>query len=227
LDQRIDEEAGFRHPTAGGLRIGKPLKERGPNAPFDERLEWDRDGQYFHYLTKWIHALCQAAPAIGGESIRWAVELAAAAFDRFARRSASGAVVGVYWKMSIDLSRPLVAASGLHDALDGSITLREAQHAAAKAPANADLPDLSAAVDSLAVLCRTQDWTTDDPLGLGGLLFDACRLCQLMSKERLDDAQLLLEIMEACRNSLAALLAARHLDPLTVCRSGSLGWPSV
>jgi hypothetical protein len=57
----LDEEAGCRHPTAGGLRIGKPLKEREADEPFDERLEWDRDGQYFHYLTKWMHALCQAA----------------------------------------------------------------------------------------------------------------------------------------------------------------------
>ena len=57
----LDEQAGSHHPTAGGLRIGKPLKERGVNEALDEALEWDRDGQYFHYLTKWIHALCQTA----------------------------------------------------------------------------------------------------------------------------------------------------------------------
>ena len=57
----LDEEKGRRHPTAGGLRIGKALKERGDGEPFDERLEWDRDGQYFHYLTKWMHALCQTS----------------------------------------------------------------------------------------------------------------------------------------------------------------------
>ncbi|MDX1676054.1 MAG: hypothetical protein R3314_14765, partial [Longimicrobiales bacterium] len=44
-------------PTAGGLRIGKPLPERGPDDPYDRRLEWERDGQYFHYLTKWMRAL--------------------------------------------------------------------------------------------------------------------------------------------------------------------------
>jgi len=38
----LDEQTGCRHPTAGGLRIGKPLKERGANEPLDERLEWDR-----------------------------------------------------------------------------------------------------------------------------------------------------------------------------------------
>ena len=33
-----------RHPTRGGLRIGKPLPERTPQERLDERLEWDRYG---------------------------------------------------------------------------------------------------------------------------------------------------------------------------------------
>ena len=61
----LDEEAGKRHPTMGGLRIGKPLRERQAGEPVDERLEWDRDGQYFHYLTKWMHALCRVAVTSG------------------------------------------------------------------------------------------------------------------------------------------------------------------
>ena len=36
----LDEQAGQRHPTRGGLRIGKPLKEHQPDEPIDERLEW-------------------------------------------------------------------------------------------------------------------------------------------------------------------------------------------
>ena len=44
----LGEEEGERHPTAGGLRIGKPMNERNPGEPADERLEWDRDGQYYH-----------------------------------------------------------------------------------------------------------------------------------------------------------------------------------
>ena len=47
----LGEREGKVHPTRGGLRIGKELPERRPDEPFDERLEWDRDGQYFHYLT--------------------------------------------------------------------------------------------------------------------------------------------------------------------------------
>jgi hypothetical protein len=54
---------GESHPTRGGLRIGKKLPERRPGEPLDQRLEWDRDGQYFHYLTKWMHALDQVSTA--------------------------------------------------------------------------------------------------------------------------------------------------------------------
>src|SRR5512139_3422771 len=50
----VSDRDGEEHPTQGGLRIGKKLPERGPGEPFDEALEWDRDGQYFHYLTRWM-----------------------------------------------------------------------------------------------------------------------------------------------------------------------------
>ena len=209
----LDEQAGRRHPTAGGLRIGKPLKERGGNEPLDERLEWDRDGQYFHYLTKWVHALCQTAFALGDlRYAQWALELGKAAFEGFARRSEAGGVVGIYWKMSTDLSRPLVPAIGLHDALDGFITFREAQHAPAKLSTDAAVADLSLAVESLSALCQHRNWTTDDPLGLGGLLFDAGRLCQLLGNEQFDDTHLLEDILGACHEGLASLLAGRYLN---------------
>ena len=209
----LDERAGDRHPTAGGLRIGKPLRERSVNDAFDEMLEWDRDGQYFHYLTKWIHSLCQAAFVTNNfEYALWAVELGEAAFRGFARRSGSGRVVGVYWKMSTDLSRPLVPATGLHDALDGLITFREAQRALAKSPTKHGEADLSSAIESLSMLCQHGEWTTADPLGLGGMLFDAGRLCQLIDDERDGDVPLLESVLEACRNGLMSLLASRYLN---------------
>jgi hypothetical protein len=209
----LEEEAGCRHPTSGGLRIGKPLKERSANEPLDERLEWDRDGQYFHYLTKWVHALCQTAFVLGDVRFaQLALELGKAAFEGFARRSESGGIVGIYWKMSTDLSRPLVPAVGLHDALDGFITFREVQHALAKLSTNAGMADLSLAIGSLSALCQHRNWTTDDPLGLGGLLFDAGRLCQIPGNEQFDDTHLLEDILVACRNGLANLLAGRYLN---------------
>jgi hypothetical protein len=209
----LDEQAGRLHPTAGGLRIGKPLMERSANEVLDERLEWDRDGQYFHYLTKWIHALCQAAFVTSDVKYAlWAVELGEAAFKGFVRRSGSGRVVGVYWKMSTDLSRPLIPAIGLHDALDGFITFREAQHALAKSPIHAGVAALSPAIKSLSALCQHRDWTTDDPLGLGGLLFDARRLCQLIGEERPSDVRLLQEVLNACCHGLTVFVASRHLN---------------
>src|SRR5215208_4812828 len=55
----LSEQQGQNHPTAGGLRIGKKLAERKQDEPFNERLEWERDWQYFHYLTRWMQALLQ------------------------------------------------------------------------------------------------------------------------------------------------------------------------
>ena len=206
----LDEQSGQQHPTKGGLRIGKPLKERQLGEPIDERLEWDRDGQYFHYLTKWMHALCRAAfvtrdPAYAAQ----ALELGAAAFIGFVQRSASGDVVGIYWKMSTDLSRRLTHAMGLHDALDEFITFRELEHASWKKRPTLEVLDLTSAIESLSKLCRKRDWTTTDPLGIGGLLFDACRLSQLTGGDA--DQELLEQLTDASEKSLRAFLASRSL----------------
>jgi hypothetical protein len=206
----LQEEAGKRHPTMGGLRIGKPLKEPQAGESIDERLEWDRDGQYFHYLTKWMHALCRAAVVSGHPAhAEQALELGEAAFRGFARKSASGNVIGVYWKMSTDLSRPLTFAMGLHDALDGLVTFREVQHVISKTHAKTSTGDLTAAIMSTSDLCRSGDWGTRDPLGIGGLLFDACRLSQL--PQRHGDDGLLEEITNACENGVRALVASQLL----------------
>jgi hypothetical protein len=206
----LDEQVGHHHPTKGGLRIGKPLKERQLGEPTDERLEWDRDGQYFHYLTKWMHGLCRAAFVTSDPGyVAQALELGAAAFNGFIQRSASGEVVGIYWKMSTDLSRPLTYAMGLQDALDGFITFRELQHASRKLPPELEVPDLTSAIETLSNLCSKRDWTTTDPLGIGGLLFDACRLSQLTGGDA--DQELLEQLTDASEKSLRAFLASRSL----------------
>jgi hypothetical protein len=206
----LGEEAGNCHPTMGGLRIGKPLKERQAGEPIDERLEWERDGQYFHYLTKWMHALCRAV-AISGHPTHaeQAVELGRAAFKGFARKSASGDVIGIYWKMSTDLSRPLTFSMGLHDALDGFITFREIQHVISKTHAKGGTGDLTAAVTSISNLCHGRNWGTSDPLGVGGLLFDACRLSQLPRQHGDDD--LLKEIINAYERGVRAFIGHQLL----------------
>lgn len=80
----LDSLEGERHPTAGGLRIGKQLRERRPHELPNERLEWEQDGQYYHYLTKWMHALsCIGQVTADPTYIFWAIELAQAAHARF------------------------------------------------------------------------------------------------------------------------------------------------
>ena len=209
----LDDESGRHQPTMGGLRIGKPLRERGADEAIDEQLEWDRDGQYFHYLTKWVHALCRAAFVTGENQYGcWAGELAGTAFRAFVRRSGSGEVIGVYWKMSTDLSRLLIPAMGLHDALDGFITFREVQYAIAKTPTHSEVNGLNQETEALFVLCQNEEWTTDDPLGVGGLLFDACRLCQLIREEQLRELRLLEAVIKGCHNGLMLLLNRGYLN---------------
>ena len=176
----LDEGEARLHPTAGGLRIGKKLPERHPAEPFDESLEWERDGQYYHYLTKWMHALCCVSSAIDNPVYAvWAAELAGRAHSAFCHTGAEGAK-RLYWKMSIDLSRPQVDSMGHHDPLDGLITCLEIQEQAA-GQQERDPSVLAEEIIDLADMCRGANWTTPDPLGLGGLLADAWRLVQLQS----------------------------------------------
>ncbi|HHO47714.1 MAG TPA: hypothetical protein ENN06_04565 [Desulfobacteraceae bacterium] len=176
----LSDEEGRLHPTAGGLRIGKKMGERGESEPFDERLEWERDGQYYHYLTKWMHALCRTATVTGEAGyLVWAAELARGTHRGFCHTAADGRR-RLRWKMSIDLSRPLVPSMGHHDPLDGLLTCCEIRALARKHP-GAENIFLDAEIAELAEMCSGGNWATTDPLGLGGLLADAWRLAQLLS----------------------------------------------
>jgi hypothetical protein len=194
----LDEEQGTKHPTRGGLRIGKGLNERGLRDPFDERLEWDRDGQYYHYLTKWMHALNRVSRITGDLKYnRWAVELAKKAHARFVYAPSYGGPKRMYWKMSIDLSRPLVPSMGQHDPLDGFVTYNELQATATKDSEKSMERDLRAEIFDMASICEGMSWATDDPLGIGGLLFDACRVAQLMVSGSLEQTGVLETLLES------------------------------
>src|SRR6478735_10533873 len=80
----LSDSEGEAHPTLGGLRIGKPQPERRADQRFDERLEWDRDGQYFHYLTKWMDALSRAGLILNEDRFsQHSLELAKSIFPHF------------------------------------------------------------------------------------------------------------------------------------------------
>lgn len=183
------EADGATHPTSGGLRIGKPIDELPAHAPPNERTEWDRDGQYFHYLTKWMHALDQTARLTGDLWYNcWARELAATAHRAFVYALLDGSR-RMYWKLSIDLSRPVVPSMGQHDPLDGYATYIQLLDTPLPAE-SCNAPELDVAVADFFSMIDSDRLATDDALGIGGLLIDAYRLAQLGSAEDLLDATL-------------------------------------
>jgi hypothetical protein len=207
----LDEQEGEMHPTRGGLRIGKEMNERRPDDPFDERLEWDRDGQYYHYLTKWMHALNRVSKVTGDAAYnRWAIELAKIAHARFTYAPASGGQKRMYWKMNIDLSYPLVLSMGHHDPLDGLITYSQLRAAARRDSGKSASLDLGTEIEEMADICEGKDWGTDDPLGLGGLLSDAFRMAQLIMERSFERTGLLGAVLDS---SLIGLQSYSRDDP--------------
>jgi hypothetical protein len=208
----LGEEEGELHPTAGGLRIGKPMNERNPGESADERLEWDRDGQYYHYLTKWMHALNRASRVTGDPTYTgWAMELAQTAHARFTYVPYPGGRKLMYWKMSIDLSRPLVPSMGQHDPLDGLITYSELQATATVDFGQSALPGLGTEIAEMAAICRGRSWATADPLGIGGLLSDAWRMAQLGARGGFASVELLDGVLDAALEGVESFAESNQL----------------
>jgi hypothetical protein len=206
---------GELHPTIGGLRIGKSQSERLIGEPFDEQREWDRDGQYYHYLTKWMHALSRVSRVTGNPAYaHWAVELAQAAHARFTYPHHGTGRRRMYWKMSIDLTRPLVPSMGQHDPPDGFVTYSELQ-LTTRDFGHPVQPVLAQEIADMTDIGRGMLYATDDPLGTGDLLFDASRLIRIASRGGHVHAGLPETLLDA---------AAAGLDSFT--RAGSLELPA-
>jgi len=200
----LSEHDGELHPTRGGLRIGKVLPERRPDEPIDESLEWDRDGQYFHYLTRWMHALDQVTRATQQQRFNtWSRELAHTAFSAFTYKPSSDwQPRRMVWKMSIDLTYALVPSMGQHDPLDGYITNLQLLTTTATLPQPSTGPDLKEETDEYAAMLKWVDWATNDSLGLGGLMIDAYRVQQLIQQDSSLDTQLLDNLLTASLSGL-------------------------
>ncbi|GAB4823531.1 hypothetical protein N2152v2_010577 [Parachlorella kessleri] len=136
-------------PTRGGLRIGKEHDEGHP----------DGDGQYFHYLTKWAFALNRMSLARRDKKYnRWAVQLMEAIHPHFVAGRGS-AHPRMFWKVSIDMSRPLVNLEGNLDWL--------LQEAAGGVPVlHEEMKDMETMVRN-----KFRRYYSDDPLDLGEALW--------------------------------------------------------
>jgi len=106
----------------------------------------------------------------------------------------------MYWKMSIDLTRPQVASMGHHDPLDGYVTALQL-HASGGGG-----PDLEVALSKFRAMVEPDGLASADPLGIGGLLFDAYRLAQLDRDRPLRDA-----IIDAAHVGLGRYVRQREL----------------
>ncbi|KAI0718787.1 hypothetical protein C8T65DRAFT_570247 [Cerioporus squamosus] len=160
LTQRLPG-ASDAHPLAGGLRIGKEDEEDDPGG--------DGDGQYHHYLTLWMFALNRMARATGERRYNdLAVELAKAIHPRFVRDRDS-ARPRMYWKMSIDLRRPLVLSEGNLDPIDGYVVFSLLQES------SDDKTVLAQEIDDYRRILETKwrRYTSEDPLDLGMTLWTA------------------------------------------------------
>lgn len=146
------------NPLGGGLRIGK-VEASGP----------DGDGQYHHYLTLWMFALNRLSIASGIATYNdQAIALAIAIHPRFfVDRTYSSA--RMVWKISMDMSRPLVSSQGRLDATTGFVVYRLLQ-AAAKEPCV-----LEAEITDYQKVMRLRDSVdaTHDTLDLGMALWIA------------------------------------------------------
>ncbi|KAA8909396.1 hypothetical protein FN846DRAFT_898317 [Sphaerosporella brunnea] len=100
-------------PLSGGLRIGK-REEHGP----------DGDGQYHHYLTLWMFALNRYSVAAADPHYNsLGIQLARAIHPAFVTGRGTDRP-RIYWKVSMDLSRPLVPSQGNLDPFDGYVIFK-------------------------------------------------------------------------------------------------------
>jgi len=130
--------------------LGRPRGIRIGEAP-------DRDGQYFHYLSMWLYALCVLGRHLP-EYKRKGVALVRAIHDAFVVPSR-----GVVWKMKEDLSGPYPGTGfGALDAFDGYVAYRLL-----------DEQTLSREIDDMRLLIdrSAPDLVITQDLGLGMMLW--------------------------------------------------------
>jgi hypothetical protein len=156
LKKRLGNSTDDR-PLLGGLRIGKEDPEGTP----------DGDGQYFHYLTKWMYALNRMTIVKNDPKYNdWALDLAKVAHDSFIKGVNSDRP-RMFWKMSIDLSYPAVDSEGNLDPFDGYVTYRALQESAS------DPNALKAHINTFEkmVMVKYPRYRSNDPLDLGEALW--------------------------------------------------------
>ncbi|KZT62406.1 hypothetical protein CALCODRAFT_426110 [Calocera cornea HHB12733] len=145
------------NPVAGGLRIGK-----------EEETGEEGDGQYHHYLTLWMFALNRMALASQDQVYNdLAIALAESIHPAFVydRQSARPRM---YWKVAMDLSKPLVSSEGNLDPIDGYVVYTLLRRTAGTDVLQHEIEDYRKILET-----KWSRYTSDDPLDLGMTLWTA------------------------------------------------------
>ncbi len=114
--------------------------------------------------------------------------------------------------MSVDLKRPLVDSMGQHDPLDGLITYQQLEATAKRFPETAKQHSLETEIKELSQICSGMQWSTQDPLGIGGLLTDANRVAQLISGGHLQDDSKLESLLQDINVSIQMFISQYPLN---------------
>jgi hypothetical protein len=138
--------------------------------------------------------------------------LAKTAHAKFTHAPSGSRRKQIYWKMSIDLSYPLVASMGQHDPLDGYITYNELQATATADKETLTGPALSAEIDDMSKICKGRRWVTDDPLGIGELLGCAYKVVQLIVNGYFRETEMLEILLDSSRRGLELCLVRSPLN---------------
>jgi hypothetical protein len=151
------------HPTRGGLRIGKVHPEEHP----------DGDGQYYHYLTKWAFALNRMSLARNDRKYNdWALDLLEAVHPHFVYKRSGSGVPSMYWKISIDMNRPMVPSEGNLDPFDGLVTVRLVKNTTAMFQSGGAEVLVREEQDFMAMVeAKYRRYHSSDPLDLGEALW--------------------------------------------------------
>ena len=97
----------------------------------------------------------------------WAAELLKAG-NKFIYSSGLGP--RMYWKMSTDLSRPLVNGMGGHDPLEGLVCALSI-----KEEISEEESGIASVSHKFREMCKNKNWSTSDSLGIGGLLLSTLK----------------------------------------------------
>ena len=160
-----------------------------------------------------MHALNRVTQVSGNlQYNRWALELAKTAHSRFTYTSQNSHTKQMYWKMSIDLSRPLVSSMGQHDALDGLITYLQCMATAVGDPGMSSNLNLGMEISEAMGMCEDKNWFTDDALGIGGLLTNAFKVTQLIIHSNLQLADMLSALLYSAKGGVDAFSLADTLN---------------